>query len=106
VNSFAELRQAQERLAESYVLQLLLAAYFSQSKDPDAASREFLHMAETVAPQFGRDGLDPVVSDLASQEFRDALVRIGLRARAVATGEQLDPTSLLKSWVRNSSEPL
>jgi hypothetical protein len=62
-------------------------------------------MAETVAPQFGRDGLDPVVSDLESQEFRDALVRIGLRARAVARGEQLDPTSILQSWVRNPSEP-
>jgi hypothetical protein len=49
------------------------------------------------------DGLDPSLSDLAASEYRDTLIRLVLRARALATGEPIDPDAYRKDWRKGPS---
>lgn len=96
-----EIQKAMANLAQGYVVQFLLAQHFRSSPDPAKTSASFLAHCESVAEQMAFDHLDPAESDLAAQEFRDSLLRLALRAQAIATGQPFDPTAFERSYRSN-----
>ena len=88
------------------VMTLLLADHFTASPDPDAASRRWLALIEAMADETDfRELGDPALSDLATQGFRDAAVRLLLRARALATSEPFDPARYRGSFRAGPDRP-
>lgn len=87
-----------QQIAHGVVLTHVLEQVFVMSHRPDEASRELLDAYERIAEKFSFEGIDPALSDLATQELRDALIRIVLRARGLAIDETLDRDAYLKDW--------
>lgn len=71
-------------LADSYVLQYLLAENFKSKPDPEAASNEFLASCKLVCARLRFDQLDAFERDLAAHLFQSAVFAHGLRAKALA----------------------
>lgn len=85
-------------LAMGVLIETLLEGHLRASGDADKASRTLLDRFERVSERMTFDGVHPTLSDHAAQEYRDTLIRHVLRARALATGEPLDPNAYRKDW--------
>ena len=85
--NYNNIQKAMAILADSYVLQYLLAENFKSKPDPEAASKEFISSCRVVSARLRFDQLDAFEHDLAAQLFQSALVARGLRAKALAAGE-------------------
>lgn len=84
--NYSSIEKAMAVLADSYVLQYLLAENFKSKPDPQAASNDFLASCEAVCARLKFDQFDAFESDLAAQLFKSALSAHGLRAQALAVG--------------------
>jgi hypothetical protein len=87
-----------QQIASGVVLTYVLEKILVLSGNADQASRELMDQYERIADKFSFDGIDPALSDLATQELRDALIRTVLRARGLAIDETLDPNAYRKDW--------
>ena len=92
------LSHVQSMALHTVVVHLLERAFASSPKGADAYSRDLLNLYELLAEKTTFPDVDPALSDLATQEFRDSLIRIVLRARYLALGEPFDPDAYLKDW--------
>ena len=84
--------------ALSMAVTKLLARHLASGGNTEEAARQWLNLTELESDEMKFEGLPPEWSDLAAQEYRDSAIRLGLRARALATGQPLDPEDFQKSW--------
>lgn len=87
-----------EQMSTRLLVQMLLTQHFQSKPDPGAEADRWLALAELMCDQMSFDNVPPELSDVASQEFRDAMIRTLTRAKAVATQEPHDPAAFQRSY--------
>ena len=97
-----EAREKGEKAADYMVLAITLAQTFNSKPDPAIAADNFLNLVESIASDFdfGEDGLTPVERSILRDTFRDKMIRYGVLAKALATGEPFDPSDYENSFLR------
>lgn len=86
-----QMKSAMRELAYAYIVQYLLAQHLRAAPDPDGAAAALTVRFEEAAERLTFPGLDPALSDVSAQEFRDVLVRIVDRALSQARSLPADP---------------
>ncbi|MCW2239739.1 hypothetical protein [Azospirillum canadense] len=83
-------------LAMGVLLDKMMEELFRRSEDPRKKADEWLRLFEVTADQMTFPTESPEWSDLASQEFRDILMKHIHRARSMAIGEPIDDHAYLR----------
>jgi hypothetical protein len=87
-----------QQQAMGFAVAWLMAEHFKRSTNPAAEADYFLRVVESLGDRMTYPELGPEWSDVAAQELRDSLSRIGHRARALSTGEAFDPDRFRGRW--------
>lgn len=86
----ADVLRTVRAMAQSYLIDLLMAFHFAGQKKPGDAADQLLGLIDRTADPDMFTGLDPATAALAAQEYRQTLAGHVRRARALATGEPFD----------------
>lgn len=85
-----DVRRTVREMAQSYLIDLLMAFHFAGQPKPGDAADRLLGLIDRTADPDMFTGLDPSTAELAAQEYRQTLTGHIRRARALATGEPFD----------------
>lgn len=86
----ADVLRAVRAMAQSYLIDLLMAFYLAGQAKPGDAADKLMGLIDRTADPDMFTGLDPSTATLAAQEYRQTLTGHIRRARALATGEPFD----------------